>query len=102
MRAGGERAITTLAKAVNCSRYFARRIISAVDEGTEEELMKRQKRRDAVSREVIDEFHEFLEEPQISRNCPGQTKSVGYGKREPLYTVAVVIQIKIQIMKMLF
>ena len=85
MRGSGERAITTLAKAVQCSRYFARRIITAVDEGKEDELLKRQKRRDAVSKEVIEEFHEFLEQPEISRNCPGQTKSVGYGKREPLY-----------------
>ena len=56
MRGGGERAITTLAKAVQCSRYFARRIINAVDEGREEELLKKQKRRDAVPREVIEEL----------------------------------------------
>ena len=64
MRGVEERTITTLAKAVNCSRYFARRIITAVDEGREEDLLKRQKRQDAVPREVIDEFHEFLEQPE--------------------------------------
>ena len=77
--------IEILAKVLPSTRYFASRIVKMVDEGREEELLRREKRRDSVPRSVVEELVEFLCQASISRSVPGRDVSVSYGKREPLH-----------------
>ena len=58
MQGEGESAVTSLAAALGCTRFFARRVVSAVQAGTEAELFKRKKRRSGVGDDVVEDLVE--------------------------------------------
>ena len=81
--------VGALAAATGTSRSFAGRVISACKAGTEGELYRRRRRRDAVGKELLQELEEYLLLPRISRCCPGETVSVGYGRRKEKHRMKV-------------
>ena len=57
--------------------------------GTEGELYRRRRRRDAVGTELLQELEDFLLLPRISRCCPGESVSVGYGRQKEKHRMKV-------------
>lgn len=79
--------IQTLATATSCSRRFAKSVLQAISEGTEEELLKRNIRCDSIkATEWPSKIVEYVFQPENTRAMPGQdTVSVRYGVRRPKY-----------------
>ena len=88
-RANNDGAIQALSKSLNCSHYMAARVVKAVESGTEHELLKIQRRKTSVSKDLVSEMCEFFSQPNISRPVPGRTVSVGYRKRETVQRLLV-------------
>ena len=88
--------VTLLATTLDCARTFARRVIQAVRAGTEAELFKRIRRSSAVGEDVIRELVEFLKLPRVSRCCPGESVSVGYGQRRVKFKLNVSKEAELQ------
>ena len=78
---------TLLAKAVSCSVEFAEKVLRYIQEGREEELLKRHTRVDAIKcTEWPAMIKTFVLLPENSRSVPGQQQvSVRYGVRLPKY-----------------
>ena len=64
--------VGALAAATSTSRSFAGRVIAACRAGTEGELYRRRRRRDAVGKVHLQELEEYLLLPRISRCCQGK------------------------------
>ena len=75
-RTNHDGAINAIANSLKCSRHMASRVITAVDSNTEDELLKRQRRKTSLSNDVVEEMVEFFSQPHISRAVPGRTVSV--------------------------
>ena len=65
--------------------YFVSRVIKAVDEGKEQELLKKRERLSEVRKNVKEELVEFLSQEHISRAVPGRKVSLGYGETAVLH-----------------
>ena len=79
---------SVLATATNYSKRFARKVLKALDSGTEEDLKQLRKERfDSIHvTEWPTKIVEFVLRPENSRATPGQdTVSVSYGVRKPKY-----------------
>ena len=81
--------VGALAAATGTSRHFAGRVVRACRAGTEKELYARRRRKDAVGTELLQELEEFLLLPRISRCCPGEKVSVGYGRLKEKHRMKV-------------
>ena len=81
--------MSALADATGTSRHFASRVVRACRAGTEGELYRRRRRRDAVGTELLQELEDFLLMPRISRCCPGESVSVGYGRQKEKHRMKV-------------
>ena len=88
-RTNTDGAIQALRKSLKCSHYMAARVVKAVDTGTENELLKIQRRKTSVTKDLVDEMVDFFSQPHISRPVPGRTVSVGYRKRETVQRLLV-------------
>ena len=79
--------IQTLMDATACSRKFARTILKAVSEGTEDQLLTRNVRCDSIkATEWPDKIANFVFQPEHTRAMPGNdTVSVRYGVRRPKF-----------------
>ena len=77
-----------LSTATNCSMKFARKVLNAINSGTEAKLRAlRKERSDSIhASEWPTKIAEFVFRPENSRATPGQdTVSVSYGVRKPKY-----------------
>ena len=74
--------VKALASAVHVTERFTRKVILAVKTGTEKELFIRKRKKSAVGEDLRKDLEEFLLQQRISRNCPGETVSIGYGQRK--------------------
>ena len=81
--------IDRLARGLGVTWRFAKKVVSGVRAGTEQELYKRKHRKTAVGMEELDNLEEFLKLPRISRCCPGESVSVGYGQRREKHRLRV-------------
>ena len=61
---------------------FARKVILAVKNGTERELFVRKRRKTAVDDNLRKDLEDYLFEPKISINCPGESVSIAYRQRK--------------------
>ena len=61
---------------------FARKVILAVKNGTERELFIRKRRKTAVDDNLRKDLEDYLCQPKISRNCPGESVSIAYRQRK--------------------
>ena len=61
---------------------FVRKVILAVKNGTERELFIRKRRKTAVDENLRKDLEDYLCQPKISRNCPGESVSIGYRQRK--------------------
>ena len=67
MKGEGESAVTPLAAALGCTRVFAKKVVNAVQAGTEDKLFLQQKRKSGVGDDVVEDLVEFLKLPWVSR-----------------------------------
>ena len=80
--------VSHLAKYTFSSWKFAKLVLTAIKNGTEETLLQRKTRCDAIHADTVwtDRISEFVLRPENSRACPGQEKvSIKYGVRRPKF-----------------
>ena len=80
--------IEILAKALESSRDYAKRILQSIKSGTTDALLKRDRRKDSIHcSDWPEKLADFAKQPTYSRASPSDTVSIGWKVRAPKYTL---------------